>query len=155
MLVSCAALLGSWCRKNVIAHIKSSLPPLHTQRFFITTSGQNPLCFPNILTTGSSSNTLTFHSALAHLLYQYQVKQGLSITSIITSTAFSTRQLYLKGCSSNSWPSLTLLSLCYMELQKSAHRSQWETPFQKKMGAIYTFYKKTSSPDTQIAPDLI
>lgn len=36
---------GSQGRKDVIAHIKSSLPPPHTQSFFITTSGQKSPLF--------------------------------------------------------------------------------------------------------------
>lgn len=49
-----------------------SLLSLHIQGFFITTSGQNTLCFPNILILCPFTHFLT------HLLYLYEVQKGLS-----------------------------------------------------------------------------
>lgn len=77
VVMSCAALLGSLGRKNVTAHVKSSLPSTCSGLFFITTSSQETLCIPK-LTTGSSSSMMIFQIALAHLIYQYQFNKHLS-----------------------------------------------------------------------------
>lgn len=153
-MVSCAALLGSRGRKNVIAHIKSSVPPLHTQGFFITTSGQNPLCFPNILTTGSSSSTLTFHTALSHLLYQYQVKKGLSHLELPVLLSLLGK-FTLKAVPPTVdlvWPCLACAS--YRIAEKCTQKSIGDS-FSEENGSCLHLLYKNSSPDMQICPDLI
>lgn len=137
--MSSAALLGSWGRKYVIAHTKSSLPPLHTQGIFITTSDQT---FPIFQIFWVVKVHWLFSLPWLTRSISTMSKKGLSQLELPVLLSLLGK-FTLKAVPSTvdlGWPRLACAGV---ELQKNAQRTSVRDSFSEKLGPIYTHYTKT------------